>query len=634
MAREEITVILGGAQGAGLNTCQQVLTSAFALEGFGVIADREYFSNIKGRHSYVHTTISSSTRPKSLTFDIDLLGCMDAETVFTHFEDLKKGGYLVYDHSSSKKKMKSIPSIEVPLKRRLNAKFIEIGVDGSIESLVTYLEKEKHIHIVNLHYPDILDELLKEFELSPSQTSRYVSSILIGAVAGLVNMNTKNMNYGIMKKFGNKEKIAEQNRFLANYVSELINDEYNAPLELASPNLAHDEFMLVTGNELIGMAKIVGGLRFQSYYPITPAADESFFIEQHAALGENNVVVFQTEDELSAIGSAIGAALSGARSATATSGPGFSLMVEGLGWAAMNEVPVVITCYQRGGPSTGLPTRGSQADLLSTLHGSHGESPRIVLTSGDHEEAFHDGVEVFNLAEKYQTPVIHLLDKFLANSTVTATVPDISSTEVDRGELVKKEGLEDTDYKRFGEGPISKRKVLGSGKMWYTGSEHNEYGNVSEDPYNRMRMEEKRMGKLEAAEKNIPTEEMVRYYGPENADFLIVGWGSVKGVSLDTIEDIAKEKEKEGAYLHLKMFVPFPSAYVISVINRFTPNKTILVEHSYTAQAGKVIAMNTGITIEKKILKYTGRPIYKNELKNAIKKVLNGRKKVVLRHGP
>jgi len=209
---------------------------------------------------------------------------------------------------------------------------------------------------------------------------------------------------------------------------------------------------------------------------------------------------------------AIGAALAGVRSATATSGPGFSLMVEGLGWAGMNEVPVVITYYIRGGPSTGLPTRTGQSDLLFPMFAGHGEFPKIIIASGDHAEAFRDAVWALNLAERYQTPVIHLVEKTLANSYSTIPREELKLEELkaDRGKIVYKA---DPTYRRFmltSDG-ISTRAPLGGALMYYTGDEHNEMGHISEDPENRLFMYEKRMKKLETADREIQKSLESRY---------------------------------------------------------------------------------------------------------------------------
>ncbi len=618
---DKITMVLGGAQGSGLETTIQILSTAFAHSGHGFLADREYFSNIKGRHSYVHAEVSSETIPRSLDSKIDLLGCMDAETLFTHFDDIEEGGYLIYDASTKEKTQDKIKSIEDSLRGRLKDRFEELGVEGTVSSMVRYLEEEKDIDVVELDHPEILEDLQEEHDLSSSQASRYVSSILIGAVSGLMGTEKEALEKGLERKFGEKEKIIEQNRSLVEKVSEMVEKEYGSPLELDESKIKEDESMMVNGNEITGMGKIVGGMRFQSYYPITPAADESFFIEQHNDGENSDVLVFQTEDEIAAITSCIGAALTGTRSATATSGPGFALMVEGLGWAGMNEVPIVITYYQRGGPSTGQPTRGSQDDLMNALYSSHGNFPRIVLASGDHEEAFEDAVKAFNLAEKYQTPVIHLLDKFLANFVKTIPVPNVEDVEIERGKLFDEE-----DHKRFEDGPVSKRAFLGEEVMWYTGSEHDEKGNVSEDPENRRDMHKKRMEKLKIADEEM--DKRAIYHGSEDAEYLMVGWGSVKGTALDAIDEL----DTEIGYLHVRTFSPFPSEEILDHLEE--RKKIIAVEHSYSPRISEVIRLNTGHHIEDEIVKFTGRPIYKDELIDSLKDVIEGSSREVLKHGP
>ncbi|MGC8544275.1 MAG: transketolase C-terminal domain-containing protein, partial [Vulcanisaeta sp.] len=346
--------------------------------------------------------------------------------------------------------------------------------------------------------------------------------------------------------------------------------------------------------------------------------------------GDGAIIVFQTEDELAAINAAIGAALTGVRSSVATSGPGFDLMVEGLGWAGQNEVPVVVTYYQRGGPSTGQPTRGGQSDLLSSIFASHGEYPRIVLASGDHEEAFYDTIDAFNYAETYQVPVIHLVDKFLANTIATIPMPNLDNIKITRGVLAPK-GLK--EYKRFDlSSIISPRAFLGDYVMWYSGDEHDEKGHIDEDPVIRVRMFDKRMRKLELMEKEIPEERRYSYFGPERPDILLVGWGFVKGVALKAIEELGNEGVKVG-YYHIRMFIPFPKESITKLAREVGADNLIAVEHNYQAQASKLVAMNTGIVVSKSIVKYTGRPMYVHELVNSIKNIMKGSVREVMSYG-
>ncbi|MEM1869077.1 MAG: 2-oxoacid:acceptor oxidoreductase family protein, partial [Acidilobaceae archaeon] len=400
----DIHVLIGGSQGSGIDTSSLILASALSRSGYGVLSNREYYSNIVGRHSYIHMRVSALEIPRSLSYPVDIFAALDAESVFFHFDDISSRGYLIYDTGVSKTRIRMISSMEPESRSRIESKLRTIGAGDSVESLVNVLESKFNITTIGLSYSSILDVISEKYGLAKAEAQRFKNSIVVGAIAGLIGLNYESLSYAIDRRFGKRPKIAAINKALIAGVADEIKENYGEPLKLEKSKLNLEEVLLVSGNDIIGMGKIVGGLRYQSYYPITPATDESVLHETYEALkvdGESmgSIIVFQTEDEIAAVNSAIGAALTGVRASTSTSGPGFSLMVEGLGWAGKNEVPVVITYYQRGGPSTGLPTRGSQSDLLFTLFASHGEFPRVVLSSGDHLEAFYDAIQAFNIAE-------------------------------------------------------------------------------------------------------------------------------------------------------------------------------------------------------------------------------------------
>ncbi|MEM2660952.1 MAG: 2-oxoacid:ferredoxin oxidoreductase subunit alpha [Nitrososphaeria archaeon] len=632
---DDILILLGGPQGSGLESSAQILSKAFARLGYGLFADREYFSNIKGRHSYIHMKVSSKGLPLSLSYPVQILCAMDAETVFTHFQDVEDRGVIVYDLSTLSTKYSAIPSIEPRLRERLRTSFSEFGLDGSISSLIRYLRAVRKTRFIGLDYQKILSEVSQKFSLSPGQASRYLSSIIVGSIVGLTGLSLDAVGYALASRFTGREQLIEHNMFIIESVSKAVREGFGTPYELEPSATGLEKMLVASGNDVVAMAKIVGGLRFQSYYPITPAADESFTLETFERLevdGESlgSLIVTQTEDEIAAISSAIGASLSGVRSATSTSGPGFSLMVEALGYAGQIEAPVVITYYQRGAPSTGQPTRGGQSDLLFTLYASHGEFPRIVLSSGDHVEAFYDTILALNLAERYNVPVIHLLDKFLANTIATMPLPEMSKVKIDRGKTV----FEKPDFKRFDLArPVSTRTFLGSNIIqWAAGDEHDEYGHIDEDPLNRREMYEKRMKKLENMDSEIPLEDRAAFYGKEDARLVMIGWGSVKGAALDAVKEMEASGIKCG-YLHLKMFSPFPSEYVKGILSKFKPESLVAVEHNYLAQASKLVRQQTGVSVENSIVKYTGRPIYSSELVKALNKILEGGGRVVLDYG-
>lgn len=623
MIFEELSILLGGPQGSGLETAMHILSRVIVYSGYGVIADREYFSNITGRHSYIHMRISSETLPRSLTYPVSLLAAMDAETIFTHFSEVDSNGVVVYDKSIEGRKLQDVPSIEDKLRLRIENQIKKLGISDEISSILKFLEENKNIKLVKIDFPYCLKTLASKFRIDPRILSRYVSGIIVSAVSFLLNFSEEILRYGFETQFSSRRELVEQNMFLAKIVEEQVN-KYKGFLQLKPSKIDLDKAMVVTGNDVVAMAKIVAGLKYQSYYPITPAADESFLLEKYEYIevdGERigSLIVMQTEDEIAAIASAIGAALVGARAATATSGPGFDLMVESISWAGANEVPVVITYYQRGGPSTGQPTRGSQSDLFNAIFAAHGEFARVVISSGDHVEAFYDTIEVFNIAEKYQLPVIHLLDKFLANTTTTIPIPRLENVEINRGYVV--DG--GREYRRFDiSKTISPRAFIGSLNtiIWYSGDEHDEYGHIVEDSENRMVMYSKRIEKLKIIDLEIPSEFKLKTYGDKNPDYVLIGWGSVKGVALDAI-DVLERKKLKGMYINIRMLWPFPCRELVEILSSVSMDRIIAVEHSYGVNIASLISMTTGITIKKKIAKYSGRPIVLNELVEALNKI-------------
>ncbi len=633
---EEASAIIGGPQGAGVETSIAILARALARVGYGVLADREYYSNITGRHSYIHLKVSATRLPRSLSYPVDLLVAMDAETVLTHFTDLTKEGAAIYDKGSLGKHLEEIPSVEDATKARIRRACEERGVDCSVGGVLKYLEREAGVKLVEVDFSRVLKSLAEAFKLDPRQLSRYASGVLVSSVAVVLDIREEALSYALGAQFKGRESLVQQNTHIYRLVSSELGS-YRGLLKLGKPSIGLDKVLLATGNDVVAMAKVVAGVRYQSYYPITPAADESLLLEKYSYVedGEGPVgplVVMQTEDEIAAIASAIGASLAGARSSTSTSGPGFDLMVEGISFAGANEVPVVITYYQRGGPSTGQPTRGSQSDLMNAIFAAHGEFARVVLASGDHLEAFYDTLLAFNIAERFQVPVIHLLDKFLANSLATVPVPDLDAVSIDRGEVFRGVG----SYRRFDLSRlVSPRAYLGAEGvvMWYTGDEHDEYGHICEDPEVRVAMYSKRVEKLKLVEESIPRERKVGVYGDGAPDYVIVGWGFTKGVALDAIE-VLEKKGLRGRYLNLRLLWPFPAREVAEEISKVPSERVVVIEHSYGANVSSLIAMAAGLTVGSSLVKFTGRPITLGELVEALERVLvGGERRVVLSYG-
>ena len=537
MVIESINWMAGGPQGSGVDTASTIFGRACGYGGLYVFGRREYHSNIKTMHSYFHQRVSKQPTLANIS-DVNLLAAFDAETIVRHVDEVvSEGGIIVDSRDLNVNVLKEIPTFSEEYKDQIRAFMKENSIGETISDFLNYAKK-KNIQIYPVPYMDLLEQIGKAVKIEKiSMLSRMINVLTIGVSFALFKYDKKLVEDAIKATL--HEKIVDMNVTAVDYAYDYAEKTFNVndfkykleKLEVNEPRI------FLTGNQAVAMGKVLGGCRIQTYYPITPAADESEYLESHEILktrkGEEAIVVLQTEDEIAAVNSASGACLAGARAATSTSGPGFSLMAEGLGWAGNNEVPLVITLYQRGGPATGQPTRHSQQDLRFAIHAAHGEFARIILASGDIRECFFDAAEVFNLAEKYQMPVIHLLDKGMANCSQTYPVFDYASVKIDRGEIVGEKELEGKEYKRFKftETGVSPRAFLGTKNAvhWYSGDEHNESGNINEEPINRRKMMEKRIGKLDLVDREVPLEMKVNFFGDKDSENIVVSWGSPKG---------------------------------------------------------------------------------------------------------
>ena len=610
-----LTWVIGGPQGSGINSVAETFAKACARGGLCVFANIEYHSNIKGEHSYYRVRISDREVRSHVDW-IDVLIALDKETLFGdlhkeypthtgHRSEVSPGGAIIYD-SALKLKPEDLSRPDVKL--------------------------------YPIPYTEILVGALKEAgrdkELSKYQVM--VNTVAFGASTALIDYDFDLVAEAIKEGFtGRKAALGDLNikaaRHGYNYIKKIFPDGFAYKVHPVSSN---EKRMVIRGVQAVGIAKLKAGCAFQTYYPITPATDESEFLETHQR--DYNIVVVQTEDEISAVLMATGAAHAGARAATSTSGPGFSLMAEGLGWAGHTEAPgPVVILYQRAGPSTGLPTRTEQGDLQFALHAGHGEFPRMVIAPGDVVECFQDTFDAFNYAEKYQMPVIILTDKFTASSYCSVPIFDNNGFQIDRGRILDEHDLTAmSPYKRYEVTPlgISPRTLPGTrGGIWHTtGDEHDEFGHITENSETRIRMMQKRMRKLQVVAETIPDAKKVNFFGPKEADVTIVGWGSTKGAILDGVLDL----EGDGIrcnFLQVRYISPFPTELVTKHLS--TAWRKVLVENNYSGQLGALIREHTGISIDYKILKYNGRPFSQNEVYEGVKEAIrNNVKEVVMAH--
>ncbi|MCL4438918.1 MAG: 2-oxoacid:acceptor oxidoreductase subunit alpha [Candidatus Thermoplasmatota archaeon] len=619
----DLNLTLGGPQGGGIDTSSNMITRAFAAAGYNVFGVREYHSNIKGRHSYNHLRVKEE-RPRSLKYPVDILIALDPDTIFEHIEDVGEGTKIVYDKQFETSDLASARMIMRDTAKRIRETLQEEKLPLNIKGALQLMQKKGGIPIA-VPFNEVVSSAISDGV--PTRYFNTLGSAITLAIAGLpVEFGEES----IKQVFSAKEKVVAENVKVVKAAYDYCSSNKLAGKPI--PKLAKKRRFLITGNDGSAIGKLMGGLRFQTYYPITPASDESSILEEHGAIAfienenrklkDSGIVIVQTEDEISAVTMAQGAAITGARASTATSGPGFSLMAEGISFAGMDEVPILITLYQRGGPSTGLPTRNGQSDLLFALNTGHGEFPRIVISSGDVEECIYDAMKGLNYAQRYQMPVLHLIDKNLANTS--DLVPEIDSKRVKVSQVLATQDSE--SFRRYNldtDNGISNAGYLGKNIFWMTGDEHDELGHVTEDPEIRDRMMRKRFQKLKTVEEEVPMNDRAVLYGPSDAEITFVTWGSQKGVILDVMEDL-KAKGITANLLYIKMFEPFPSEFVSGVLKK--AKLVIDVESNMLAQAARVIRTNTGINIEKSILKYNGRHITEDELLNSALNIYNNRK--------
>jgi len=646
----EITWLIGGAQGSGVDSAANIFSKTCAEDGFYIFGKREYYSNIKGEHSYF--TVRVSNKPiRSHKESVDILVSFDAETVFRHAKDVSTDGIIIFNSELIETSITEIPTLDSDVQSKIMEYCNYSGGDPfTIKKLIEKIQQNS-IKCYGIPY----HQLLKNFSENTnnpalSKLARMINVLALSISLSFININRQALSRAIQYIFRTKPKIAEINvaaaEYAYNYATQIFK---NNKFTFYENERDFSDIILVQGSQSSALGKIVAGCRFQTYYPITPASEDSEFLETNQVIEQidgkkGSVLVIQTEDEISAITMAIGGALTGTRTATATSGPGFSLMAEALGWAGINEVPLVVSLYQRAGPSTGLPTRHEQGDLLFAINAGHGEFPRIVFASGDIEESFYDTLKVFNFAEIFQLPVIHLLDKAIASSVTTCKNFDPNKITIDRGYLIKKIENKAQDqeklkhFKRFElkeNAAISPRPPLGTenGIFWNTGDEHDEEGHISEDPTVRIKMMDKRMSKLDLILQEIQDEDKALSYNG-NSDIVITSWGSTKGAILDTLDELNKEGIKI-KFVQVKLLNPFPQQLLEKMLNSA---KTIInIEMNYSSQLAKLIKQNLHRDVDYEIVKYNGRPISCDELHRIIKEIVNNnntdKRRIVLDYG-
>ena len=561
---------IGGQQGEGVESTDRIFSTALNRLGYYLYGYRHFSSRIKGGHT--NNKIRISTQPiRAISDDLDILVAFDQESIDLNAHELCKDGVIVAD-----------------------AKFSPTLPEGSEAVL----------------FPVPITSIAEELG-----TSLMKNMVASGASWALLGLPIEVFNKAVEEEFGRKgqavvDKNIEAVRRGAEYVLELA----GGPLERFKLEPADGKQKLfMIGNDAIGLGAVAAGCRIMSAYPITPASEiMEYLIKKLPKFGGT---VVQTEDEIAAVTMAIGANYGGVRTMTASAGPGLSLMMEAIGLAGMTETPVVIVDTQRGGPSTGLPTKQEQSDINALIYGTHGEIPKIVLAPSSIEECFYDTIQAFNLAEQYQVPVILATDLQLSLGKQSCEALDYNLIQIERGNLLAEvEPSEDGSlFKRYEDTPtgVSPRAIPGQkhGIHHVTGVEHDEIGRPSESPKNRLTMMDKRMRKLEHLQVTNPILVDAPY---EKPDLLIIGMGSTGG----TIDQARTRLEEDGVstnHITVRLLHPFPVNEIEPYLQAAT--KIVVVENNATGQLANLIKLHVGYRNKLyNYLKYDGNPFLPSEV--------------------
>ena len=633
---------VGGPQGSGVDTAALIFQRACAISGLHLYGRREYYSNIMGRHSYYDVRVSEVPRT-SHRDSVDLLTTFEAETLARHILAVKPGGAVIYTVADADAKLTSIPFLDDRYRRDLESHLAEQGLPPTTAGLLDEA-RARGVNCYAVNFEEIIEALATALDVPHKVAQRTRNTLAVAVSTALLDFPRSYVKRALEKQWPGRQKIIDLNVEAVEHAYNYVDEHYDRTSFASNLRSAETEEkrMIVNGNQAVALGKLAAGLGFQSYYPISPATDESVFLEAHEEFptrdgAETNVLIVQTEDEISAVTMAAGAALTGARAATATSGPGFALMCEGLGWACINEVPLVITDWQRGAPSTGMPTRTEQGDLRIATAGAHGDFPLMVVASGDLVEAFYDAADCFNYAERYQTVVVHLLDKALSSSSRTVPYFDLDRIKIERGVIAEPRGNGNGAgaFHRFAvtDSGVSPRTLLGQpgNAHWMTGGEHTPEGRVTEDPVIREQQMEKRMRKLQLALQEIPLEEKIKVYGDREAAFTILSWGSNKGAIMECLEAF-EASGIPARFLQARLLLPFPAEETAELLENASP--LVIVESNFSGQYAQLLRQHTGIAADHLILKYNGRPISAEELLAALDTVRGGEapSRIVLRN--
>lgn len=559
----EINFLIGGGAGQGVQSMGFILAKTMAKAGYYVFANQDYESRVRGGHNFFQIRVSDH-RVNAVGSQVDLIIALNEETLYRHQTSLGTQGVVIAE---------------------------QIGDQVLPETSVITVPFEA---------------------LAQQETGRTImgNTVALGAAVGLFHFEFDIFASVLEETFLSKSaEVANLNVRAARCGYDYIQKQQDAErANITLTSKAAISEMVINGVEAVALGALAAGCKFMSGYPMTPSTGILQFFAGKAR--ECNVVFEQAEDEIAALNMIIGASFAGVRAMTATSGGGFALMVEALSLSGMTETPVVIALGQRAGPATGLPTRTEQGELEFAIYAGHGMFPRAVFAPGTVEDAFKLTVRAFNVAERFQVPVIILTDTFLSDSYATVPPFNLAEIRIDRGEL-----LSDKELRSLGKYQYKRHKLTKNGisprvfpghphvLVGTDSDEHTEEGHITESAEVREQMVMKRLKKQEFLREEIHAPFT---FGPDDANTALVCWGSSFGAVKEALQKI-NEEENHARMIHLSELWPFPQSAFIAALNK--TRKFIVVESNATGQLAHLIRSETGLQAERTILRFDGRPL-------------------------
>jgi 2-oxoglutarate ferredoxin oxidoreductase subunit alpha len=605
MVNNNMTIKIGGEAGQGMDTSGAGFARALVRSGLHIFTNADFMSRIRGGYNFYQLRVSDKPI-YAPDHSVHLLLAFNPDAIAQSLSNLAPGGAIIHDTSVKADPTglaeRNVKSFAFPFE----AKALEIGRAAGMD---------------------------------PKRAKLMANTAALGATAALTGFPFERIAEVISQNFGKKKgsAIAEANLTMARWAFDEAAKFANQFEWKLTPPANGFNRMILNGNQAIGLGAIAAGCKFIAAYPMTPATSIIEFLTAQSK--RFNLVTKQTEDEIAAILYAIAVNQVGARAMVATSGGGFSLMVEALGMAGMTETPLVVVDSQRPGPSTGMPTRTGQGDLLFVMHASQDEFPRIVIAPGGIESCYAETARAFNLAEKYQCPVLVLTDAFQAFAARSVGVEELpfEQFKIERGKTLtdaELDQLKPGEYKRYAlaDDGISPRALPGHPNAVYTSSsdEHTEFGRIEdEDAANRVAQHAKRMRKIETIKQEM---RMPEWYGPADAPLTLMSWGSTRDVIREAVDLLnARGHAAQVNALHFVDIYPLDEARLEKELAK--AKRLIDVEGNYTAQLAQVVRIYTGRAVDDKVLKYDGRPFTGVEIAEAVAKIVKGRTRAAAHNG-